>query len=355
MIKKFSLYKRGGRIYIDSTTEAGRVRFSTGQKWNIQNCAAVEKEAHSLIYRFICGESERVSEAVADFALTINALGNELLKECVDLKKSSIASIQKWLNVFAGYFGKRDFRAINNNFVLGFFDDKDFYTRGTAKVACGVLNRLIAIANKKGARLEKVSVRKLKVKGQERENLPLSLSEVKMLLETCENRAFKNLLTLAFFTGMRSGEILALRWDCVDFENEKITISHTLSQKGELESPKTKSSVREIDLLPIVAEALKAQKAKAADSRFVFSENGKPLSIESVRKAWFALLEKANLTRRVLYNTRHSFASIMLQMGEEPMWVMAMLGHKNLNITLEFYAKYLPNKKIARAQFLKDF
>lgn len=355
MIKKFSLYKRGGRIYIDSTTNAGRVRFSTGLKWSLQNCAAVEKDAHSLIYRFISGEAESVEQAVADFGLTLNALGNELMRECADLKQATKDNITKWLKLFADYFGKRDFRAISNNFVLGFFADKSYYTKGTAKGACSVLNRVIALANAKGAKLEKVSVRKLRLSGKERENLPLSLNEIKQMLDLCEDKAFKNLLTIAFFTGMRSGELLALQWGDVDLDNEKILISRSINAKGLIDSPKTKSSMREIDILPIVARALESQKSINAGSRFIFGENGKPLSIENVRKAWFALLAKANLTRRVFYNTRHSFASIMLQQGEEPMWVMAMLGHKNLNITLEFYAKFLPNKKIARARFLENF
>lgn len=352
MIKTFSLYKRADRIYIDSMTEAGRVRFSTGLKWNVKNRAEVEKNAHSLIYRFLSGE-ERVKEVVADFGLTIETLAKELMREYENVKEATKDNITKWLKLFSAYFGKKDFRAISDSFVLGFFADKTHYTKGTAKGACSVLNRLIALANAKGARLEKVSVRKLKLSGEERENLPLSLSEIKLVLESCEDKAFKNLLTLAFFTGMRSGEILALQWEDVDFENEKILVSRSVNAKGVIDTPKTKSSTREVDILPLVSEALKAQKAESKGA-FIFGNN-EPLRIQDVRKLWFALLEKCGLKRRVFYNTRHSFASVMLQQGEEPMWVMSMLGHKNLNITLEFYAKYLPNKKIARARFLENF
>ena len=96
---------------------------------------------------------------------------------------------------------------------------------------------------------------------------------------------------------------------------------------------------------------------KAALSQLVAQNEGGFLFQSSraiLRKEFQALQNRLNITPlRVLYYTRHSFASIMLSRGEEPMWVSVMLGHENLSTTLKNYTKYLPNQKRERAGFLK--
>ena len=73
-----------------------------------------------------------------------------------------------------------------------------------------------------------------------------------------------------------------------------------------------------------------------------------------LRSEFKILQKRLNFTEiRTIYYTRHSFASLMLQRGEEPMWVSKMLGHTNLNITLNHYAKYLPQSVENRAKFLQ--
>ena len=168
-------------------------------------------------------------------------------------------------------------------------------------------------------------------------------------------------LYIAFLTGARTGEILALEWEDIDFENEKIAITKSLNDMGELTTPKTKSSVRHIDMLPPLKEyLLKLNSACTGKSELAHKEreSGAVSPIitakrKDLRAEFYALLDSLGLKRRVLYNTRHSFASIMLSQGEEPLWVAAMLGHKNLNITYSHYAKFIPQKSRARAVFLQ--
>ena len=68
-----------------------------------------------------------------------------------------------------------------------------------------------------------------------------------------------------------------------------------------------------------------------------------------IRLLWAKLLKEAGFEYRKLYITRHTFASIMLNAGEEPLWVSSQLGHKNLAITYAVYTKYMKiQKKKAR-------
>ena len=73
-----------------------------------------------------------------------------------------------------------------------------------------------------------------------------------------------------------------------------------------------------------------------------------------MRKLFYDLQQKLGLKKRRLYDTRHSFASVMLSKGEEPVWVgVKMMGHKDLNETFRTYAKYLQKEVKERDSFLK--
>ena len=69
---------------------------------------------------------------------------------------------------------------------------------------------------------------------------------------------------------------------------------------------------------------------------------------------WYKLLEKLNLEKRNIYQTRHSFASNMLSNKENPLWVSQMLGHKSLNMTLEIYTRYIKEEKALRKTTFLD-
>lgn len=69
---------------------------------------------------------------------------------------------------------------------------------------------------------------------------------------------------------------------------------------------------------------------------------------------WIPLLRVCGLSYRTLYQTRHTFASIMLQQGEEIGWISEMMGHVNIHTTLTKYLRYIPRVEKKRAVFLND-
>lgn len=177
---------------------------------------------------------------------------------------------------------------------------------------------------------------------------PFSLDEILELIKNADDE-LRLFLVVAFFTGARTGEILALTFGDLDFKNRQIRINKTLSDVGIVDSPKTKSSNRTIDMLQIVYNEL--IKLDSSDkSRRIFR-----LSRSMMRLKFNDLQAKLGYNIRRLYDTRHSFASVMLSRGEEPMWVgCKMMGHKDLNETYRSYAKYLPKEVKQRAVFLND-
>ncbi|MFP6148608.1 tyrosine-type recombinase/integrase [Helicobacter pylori] len=181
---------------------------------------------------------------------------------------------------------------------------------------------------------------------------PFSLEEVKTLIENAPSLRLKAFLMVAFFTGMRTGEQLALTWEDINFNEKTITINKSLNELGQITTPKNKPSIREIDLLEPVAKILKElQASEPENKKFVFISMPKRSTM--FQRAFRALLRALNLKERKLYTTRHTFASLMLSQGEEAMWVSKTLGHKDLNTTYKTYSHYIPNQDKERAKFLK--
>ncbi len=181
---------------------------------------------------------------------------------------------------------------------------------------------------------------------------PFSLEEVKTIIENAPSIRLKAFLMVAFFTGMRTGEQLALLWEDIDFNNKTIIINKSLNELGQITSPKNKPSIREIDLLEPVEKILKELKeSEPSNKKFIFIDMPKRSSI--FQRRFKQLLKALNLKDRKLYTTRHTFASLMLSQGEEAMWVSKTLGHKDLNTTYKTYSHYIPKQDKERAKFLK--
>lgn len=334
MIRKAKTYCRGGKIYIDARLECGRKRFSSGLEWNDENLFKIKNEMEHFIYKALRGDI--VLPKVCEY--NFDSLGAQFLEKCnKNLKASTLEAYRSQIKNLQAFF-KKDVRLISMRDFERFFEEKP-------KKYLKMINRLLDVA-----REQNIDVPKLKsaqfsfAQTQAREIMPFSLKEAQLMIQNAQG-SLKNYLCVAFFTGMRVGEILALRESDCDFAQNKITINKTFD-RGKITPPKTKSSNRKIDMLPLVKEALSAQKCLSGERLFTLSR----VELTGLYKA---LLHKCGLKNRVLYNTRHSFASIMLSHGEEPLWVAAMMGHKNLNVTYEFYAKFIPNERL-RAGFI-DF
>ncbi|MFC1868366.1 tyrosine-type recombinase/integrase [Thermodesulfobacteriota bacterium] len=173
---------------------------------------------------------------------------------------------------------------------------------------------------------------------------PLSMEEITLILEKVSPR-YKNFFRVAFFTGLRFGEMSALKWKNVDFKRGIVKIRET-RVRGEEGRPKTKRSVRDIEMLLPVVEALRDQRtATMGRSDYVFlNQYNRPLLPDSVNShVWKPALKKAGLVPRSLYQTRHTFATLMLDAGELPGWVQKMMGHETLQMIMDRYYSFIKN------------
>jgi len=160
---------------------------------------------------------------------------------------------------------------------------------------------------------------------------------------------YRNLLQFAFWTGLRTSEIVALEWGDIDWIRGEARISRGLTKAAkEAELPKTAAGIRDVKLLPMALEALQAQKPHTfIEGRSVFHDPryGKPFDgDQAIRKSfWIPTIRKAKVRYRNPYQTRHTYASMMLSAGEHPMWVAKQMGHSSWVMIARIYGRYIPN------------
>lgn len=348
MITKHTM-ARNGKVYCVGNVNGRRYRFSTYKKLSKENIQWVEQNWLSLIHNRIKSQD-------------INNVGNFKVFALRSLKANS-ATRRELTN--------REYFNILNNKILPYFEKYDLSeitslklkewqgillkTRSTKTLDNTriVLNTIFEDALSDGL-IEKNPLKLVKKpRILKPEIKPFSLEEIKLILENA-NGWFKNFLTLAFFSGLRTGEMMALQWEDIDFENNIIFINKSM-RDGILTQPKTATSIREIDMLPVVKAAILRQKELIGKNKNVFLHNNRVINYSStLLKTYWSPIRKKLGFNNTLYQTRHSFASLMISRGEDVLWVSKMLGHSDTNITFQKYAKYKRQATLKRAVFLDN-
>ena len=174
---------------------------------------------------------------------------------------------------------------------------------------------------------------------------PFTDEEKQSIIDNAEG-SVKNFIQFGFWTGMRLSEIIALRWDNVDFENKIINVSEA-KVLGIIKTPKTKSGTRKIIMLDFAKEALLKQQEISQNGIYVFTH---PTTCKqyannnAFRRLWVDVLTKAKVKYRNPHQMRHTYASTLLLKGNKPLLVVKQLGHKNLQTLLQVYGRYIENK-----------
>jgi len=199
----------------------------------------------------------------------------------------------------------------------------------------------------------------------------LNAAQVRILLETAKRIEDRNhaLCYLAIATGMREGELLALRWEDVNLDQELLNVRFSLKRMPggglKLNQPKTKSSVRSIKLGREAVEILHLQKVRNdkdklragrlwQDLNFVFpSTVGTPIDPTNLIKAFRKLLRMADLPPIRFHDLRHTAASLMLNNGVDVLVASHRLGHAKPSITLDVYGHLIPSMQVHAAEVLE--
>ncbi len=176
---------------------------------------------------------------------------------------------------------------------------------------------------------------------------PLTVEEVHRLFEAIKYDRLRNLWIVGVGTGLRLGELLALTWDCIDWENEVLYVRQSFSEvrgKGMvLGTPKSEKSYRTVGLPNFVLEALRDQRL-ASSAQWVFStSHSTPFSHRNVLREFKKVSEKANLSSKIrIHDLRHTFISHLLAENVPPRDVQEIAGHSSFAVTMDIYGHLLP-------------
>lgn len=249
-------------------------------------------------------------------------------------------------------FGERPVHSITKADVLGFraalakLPGRKAATLGAARIN-KIMCFLRQILNEAADRFEFTpAFRSVKPLKQKRTDVqPFTFDEVRRVLETVRPD-FRDYLQVRFFTGMRTGEINGLKWKHIDLERRLILVRDSVVNGEENDGVKTDMSVRDIEMLPMVWEAIQNRlKAKRADCPYVFSTSeGNPIDAHNFcNRIWYPLLRYLDLEKRRPYQTRHTAATLMLASGENPEWIAKVMGHASVEMLFKVYSRFVPN------------
>ncbi len=197
-----------------------------------------------------------------------------------------------------------------------------------------------------------VAVRRPRVEQEEMDFL--APDEITLFLQHVRPQYYAFFLT-AILTGMRRGELLALKWGDIDWHLSQICVKRSL-YKGKFVSPKSANSIRRIIMSPTLKRNLEDHRLLSPQTELdlVFcTEQGQPLEPDNlVKREFHTALERAGLRRIRFHDTRHTFASLLIANGEDIKFIQNQLGHASATTTLDRYGHLFPGTQKEAAERL---
>lgn len=187
----------------------------------------------------------------------------------------------------------------------------------------------------------------------------------KILLYIQENFTFRNLgIYISLSTGLRIGEVCALKWSDFDIVNGTISVERTIERiyiidggkkhtELVINTPKTKNSYREIPMSKELLSLVKPLKKVVNEDYFVLTNEPKPTEPRTYRNYYKQLMEKLNIPRLKYHGLRHSFATRCIESNCDYKTVSVLLGHSNISTTLNLYVH--PNMEQKKRCIAKMF
>lgn len=179
-----------------------------------------------------------------------------------------------------------------------------------------------------------------------------SMEEVNNMLDCAKNTDLYLPLMIEICIGLRRGELLALKWHHIDFENGYLTVEEnlvTVDNKRITKAPKTKSGKRSIQIPSTLLDLLRDTKNNrhAGDNDYVICQkDGSPYKSDSFSLKFRRFLKSNDLKHIRFHDLRHINATIMLSLGISPKVAQERLGHSSYQITMDIYSHVL--KKVEK-------
>ena len=220
-----------------------------------------------------------------------------------------------------------------------------------------------------------------KEKMKEKKIEVFSVDQQNDFLEIIKGHEFEILFLLAIGTGLRRGELLALRWSDIDFENKTINVDSNIQQAYIFEDeetkrlekieqePKTINSFRTVPIPSKVLDKLQEHKQKQEQYKLAFQERyidndfvicdkyGKALDVKRPTRMFYSIQKKMGIPedeKIKFHGLRKTYATRLFEKEVPPKTVQMLLGHSEISITLDIYTQVMENKKVEAIEKIDD-
>lgn len=276
----------------------------------------------------------------------------KLSDEWLEYKKITIkeSTYLNYMNIIEKYL-KPEFKELNFDEVINY---NNYIQKLLNKLSHKTVRDIIAVLKAILKYYEEEYNKVLKIK---RSGIPklikkkiqiLNEKETLKLEEYClSNSTLKNLgILICINTGIRIGEICALKWENIDLEERKIRIIHTVERlynkkcrnsKVVINTPKTESSIRSIPISDKLFQSLKIISKDYKNDAFFLSGTNKLVEPRSYQYYFKDVLNKLNIKPYKFHSLRHTFATNCIKVGMDIKSLSEILGHADINITLKIY------------------
>lgn len=192
--------------------------------------------------------------------------------------------------------------------------------------------------------------------GEHKQINPFSPEEIQALLAAIPQQKYRVFFLTAVLSGLRSSELLALRWKDILFDSGQISVERSYS-RGEFNPPKSRAGIRKVDVpkaLLLELRKWRIASGRTGENDLVWSTaSGRPLSRGNLlRRHYRPALKRANVPYRHFHTLRHTFCSLLIAQGEDIHYVKTMLGHSTIMQTIDTYGHLMKDARPAAAEQL---
>lgn len=176
---------------------------------------------------------------------------------------------------------------------------------------------------------------------------PFNDTEIGAILGAARSEDERRLWVFAFASGLRPGELIALRWEHVNIEQGFVLIKDSVvtGLEGAVQKGTKTNLERVIPLLPAAKESLR-EVAQRKGHVFRSPEGERWPDSATLRRAWKETLQACKVRYRRPYQTRHTFASKLLEQGESITLVASLLGHTTTAMVIKHYGRYIKQRTV---------
>ncbi|MBE6021594.1 MAG: site-specific integrase [Cellulosilyticum sp.] len=327
---------------------------------------------------------KEVEKKIRDYETELNMYGSTLEKKSITLTEwmhthlftnmlptISASTFERYKGIYDNYIatsslGNMQLKNIKQIHLQEYFNGLTTLSAASMKKTQFLLNGAFksAISNNL-IRVNPLTDFKLPTSQKEEKIIEVfTLEEQKAYIEALADEMHGFLFYLTLNTGMRLGEVIGLKWEYINLEKNTITIAESINrskvyaQDGSFESkmitksPKTQKGKREIPIPTFLLPKLKALKLRSTTEYVFVTRSQRPLRPEYIRKCHIRICKKANIKEISFHALRHTYATRLIEAGENIKTVQELLGHADVTTTMNVYTHVLDETKKAAADKL---